>query len=208
MNLPNKLTFFRFILTLITIFILAFSFDSAGIEMPRIFVNELLVINLKYLIAGVLFVIATITDLIDGKVARKLNQVTEFGRVADNTSDKLLANSVLIFLACSGFINAIIPVIVVSSDFIIDAMKKIAASHGKIDSTIKVDKARSHILSIAIALTLFYNMPFELWNLKVSDFLLIVASVLSLLSCIEYFNMYKKIIAKSMKSDFVEKVDL
>jgi CDP-diacylglycerol--glycerol-3-phosphate 3-phosphatidyltransferase len=208
MNLPNKLTMFRIILALIVIFILHFPFDAVGIEMPSIFVNELLVINIKYIIAGVLFIIASITDYFDGKIARKRDEVTEFGRVADDIADKLLSNSVLIILSCTGFINSLIAIVIVSRDFIVEAIKMMAASHGQINSSTKLDKARSYVLTIGLALTLFYNLPFELWNLKVSDFLLVVASVLAIASGVEYFTNYKKIIIKSMKSDIVEKIDI
>ena len=71
MNLPNKLTITRIILSLIIIFILLFPFDAAGITIPKLFINEAIVINIKYIIAGILFCIAALTDFLDGYISSK-----------------------------------------------------------------------------------------------------------------------------------------
>ena len=73
MNLPNKLTKSRIIISIIIIFILLFPFDSMGINIPDFYINEQLVVHLEYLIAGVLFVIGSLTDFLDGYIARKYN---------------------------------------------------------------------------------------------------------------------------------------
>ena len=99
MNLPNKLTMSRIILTILIVILLLLPFDTFGIEFPQLFINELLKVDSKYLIAGVLFVIASLTDLFDGKIARKKNLVTDFGKVMDAIADKVLVNGVLIILA-------------------------------------------------------------------------------------------------------------
>ena len=99
MNLPNKITMSRIFLTIIIIIILLFPFESAGIYLPKLFVNETLVVEIKYIIAGVLFVIASLTDFVDGKIARKYNLITDFGKMIDAIADKVLVNSVLIILA-------------------------------------------------------------------------------------------------------------
>ena len=90
MNLPNKLTIIRIIMTLFIIIILIFPFDAAGIVLPKLFINESIVVDIKYFIAGVLFILASITDFLDGHIARKYNLVTDFGKVMDAIADKVL----------------------------------------------------------------------------------------------------------------------
>ena len=73
MNLANRVTILRMIITLIIIGILLFPFESAGIDYTNLFINESIVINVKYIFVGVLFVFALIMDYLDGYIARKRN---------------------------------------------------------------------------------------------------------------------------------------
>jgi CDP-diacylglycerol--glycerol-3-phosphate 3-phosphatidyltransferase len=194
MNLPNKITISRIIMTLIIITLLLFPFDAAGIEIPKLFVNESIVVDITYIIVAVLFIIASITDFFDGYLARKRNLVTDFGKMIDAIADKILVNPVLIILAAKGFISPIIPVIIVARDSFVNSIKMMAGSKGQVVAAIKLGKLKTACLMFGIVLTLFYNLPFELYNLRVADALLIVACVLSLVSAIEYYNMNKKYI--------------
>ena len=194
MNLPNKLTMLRIFISLLIIVILLFPFDTTGIDIPKLFINETIVVNIKYLIAGVLFIIASLTDFLDGYLARKWNMVTDFGKMIDAIADKILVNSVLIILAASGFIHPIIPVIIILIVTVVNSIKMIAGNKGKVVAAIKSGKIKTACLMVGIVLTLFYNLPFELWNLKVSDFLLIIAAVMSIISGVQYYQMNKKYI--------------
>ena len=194
MNLPNKITMSRIFLSLVLIIILVFPFDSLGISTYKLFIAEKLVVDVKYLIAGVLFIIASLTDFVDGYIARKYNMVTDFGKMVDAIADKMLVNSVLIILAASGFIHAIIPVVIVTRDIVVDTIKMIAGSKGKVVAAIKTGKIKTIFMMIGITLTLFYNLPFELINIRVADILIIIATILSLISGIQYYQMNKKLI--------------
>lgn len=194
MNLPNKLTMLRIFLSIVIIAILVFPFDAMGISLYTFYVNESIVIDIKYIIAGVLFIIASLTDFLDGYIARKYNLVTDFGKMIDSIADKILVNSVLIILSSSGFIHPIIPVIIILRDTVVNSIKMVAGNKGNVVAAIKSGKIKAACLMVGIVLTLFYNLPFELWNLKVSDFLLIIASILSIISAIEYYQMNKKYI--------------
>lgn len=194
MNLPNKITIIRIIMAIFIIVIMVLPFDMIGIRLPQFFVNEKLVVDTKYIISGVLFILASVTDFIDGKIARSHNMVTDFGKLIDAIADKILVNSVLILLAASGDIHPIIPVIVVVRDSVVNSIKMIAASKGKVVAAIKSGKIKTACLMTGIALTLFYNMPFEFINLRVADFLLFVATVLSLYSGIQYYILNKDIL--------------
>ena len=192
MNLPNKLTIGRILMAGLIIAILLFPFEAMGISTMKFFVNESLVIDIKYLIAGVLFVLASFTDFLDGYIARKYNMVTDFGKMTDAIADKMLVNSVLIILASTGFISAIIPVVVVLRDTIVDVIKMIVGNKGKAVAAIKSGKIKTACLMVGITLTLFYNLPFELINIRVSDVLLIIATVMSIISGVQYYTLNKK----------------
>ena len=194
MNLPNKLTISRIIMSVIIIILLLFPFQMAGIEFPQLFIDEKLVVESKYLIAGILFILASLTDFLDGYIARKNNIVTDFGKLLDAIADKVLVNSVLIILASQGFIHPIIPVVIIVRDSIVNSIKMIAASRGKVVAAIKSGKVKTATLMVGIALTLFYNLPFELVNLRVADFLLFVAAILSIISGIQYYLLNKHLL--------------
>jgi CDP-diacylglycerol--glycerol-3-phosphate 3-phosphatidyltransferase len=201
MNLPNKITMSRIFLSIFIIVLLLFPIDAMGIVMPKIFVNETIVVDIKYIIAGVLFIVASLTDFLDGYIARKYNLITDFGKMIDAIADKILVNPILIILAASGFISPIIPVIIIARDSVVNSIKMIAGSKGQVVAAIKMGKLKTASLMVGITLTLFYNLPFELYNLKISDALLIIACVLSIISAAQYYSMNKKIIFEDSKSE-------
>lgn len=197
MNLPNKLTMFRIILTIFIVSILLFPFDSLGIPSTKLFINESIVVDVKYLISGIIFVIAALTDFVDGYVARKYDMVTELGKMLDAIADKFLVNSVLIVLTAQGLIHPIIPVIIVTRDIVVDVIKMIVGNKGKAVAAIKSGKIKTIFLMFGITLTLFNNLPFELINVRVSDILLICATALSIYSGIQYYQKNKKILLET-----------
>ena len=131
MNLANKITISRIVLTVIIVGVLLFPFDSAGLNFPSLFINELIVVNVKYLIVGFLFIVAWFTDFLDGYVAKKNNMITEVGKTLDNIADKMLIDSVLIVLSSQGFLHPIVPVVVISRDCIVNAIRMLALKNGK-----------------------------------------------------------------------------
>ena len=178
----------------VIIAILVFPFDAMGISLYTFYVNESIVIDIKYIISGILFIIASLTDFLDGYIARKYNLITDLGKMLDAIADQVLVNSVLIILSSSGFIHPIIPVVIILRDTIVNSIKMVAGNKGKVVAAIKTGKIKTACLMVGIVLTLFYNLPFELWNLKVSDFLLIIAAVMSIISGVQYYQMNKKYI--------------
>lgn len=193
MNTPTKLTFLRIILTIVMIIILIFPFYLVGFNFPQYEVGGIY-IRLEYIIAGVVFIVASLTDFLDGYLARKNNQVTDLGKMLDAIADKALVNSALIILAYKGFIPVAIPVIIIFRDTIVDAIKMQASSKGKVVAAIKSGKIKTASMMVGLVLTFFYNLPFEFWNIRVSDFLVYFATIMSIISMIEYFNLNKKLI--------------
>ncbi len=193
MNTPTKLTVLRIILTIIMIIILIFPFYLVGFSFPQIEVSGIY-IKTEYIIAGVIFIIASLTDFLDGHLARKNNEVTDLGKMLDAIADKVLVNSALIILSYKGFIPVVIPVIIIFRDTIVDAIKMQASSKGKVVAAIKSGKIKTASMMVGLVLVFFYNLPFELWNIRVADFLVYFATIMSIISMIEYFNLNKKLI--------------
>lgn len=192
MNLANKLTLFRMGLSIVIILLLLLPFSSLGIEIPKIFVAEKIVVDMRYIIAGVIFIIAALTDFVDGYVARKYNLVTDFGKMMDAIADKILVNVVLIILTAAGFINPIIPIVVISRDTIVNALKMAAGNKGEVVGASFLGKLKTVCMMSGVTLMLFYNLPFELYNIRVADFLIIIAVILSVVSGVQYYNATKK----------------
>lgn len=191
MNLPNKLSLSRLVIAFILGILLLFPFYLLNMEFPKLIVNKILVVDLRYIIAGVLFIIGSITDLLDGRIARKNGQVTDFGKFIDAIADKVLVNTSLIILAAQGFISPAIPVIIVARDTIVDSIRMISASKGTVIAAGKTGKIKTIFLMIGISLTFFYNLPFELWNIDISNTILIISVVLSIYSAFEYYFLNK-----------------
>ena len=90
MNKANKITMSRVILSIVIMIVLLFPFDGFGLTTPKYLVGGQVWVELKYIIAGILFIIASLTDFLDGYVARKYKMVTDFGKMIDAISDKML----------------------------------------------------------------------------------------------------------------------
>lgn len=119
MNLANKLTIFRIILVPIMVII-----PFLGIQ------GELCSIPITYLIIDLIFIIASITDKLDGYIARSRNQVTTFGKFLDPLADKILVLTAMIMLVEMGRLPAWIPVVVLSREFIVSGYRLIAVEKG------------------------------------------------------------------------------
>ena len=194
MNLANKITMSRIVLSIVIMFLLLFPFDGLGLDLPSFIVHGNIYVELKYIIAGVLFVIASLTDFLDGRIARKYDMVTDFGKMIDAISDKMLTNSLLVILASSGMISPVIAVIFIVRDIAVDSMKMVVGNKGHAVAAIGIAKLKTATLMIGLTLTLFYNLPFELIGIRVSDCFLIVSAVLSLVSAFQYYTMSKSYI--------------
>ena len=193
MNFPTKLTVLRIILSFIIIFLLLFPFASVGIDFPTIMAGGVSISSL-YLIAGIIFVVASLTDLIDGKYARSHNMVTDLGKMLDAIADKVLVNSVLIILSAQGYIPTVVAVVVIVRDVIVDAIKMEAAHKGKVVAAIKSGKWKTATLMVGLTLAFISNYPFEMWNIRVDEVLLYIATLLSLISGVQYFTLNKDLL--------------
>lgn len=186
LNLPNKITVGRIILAVLILIILVVPWYYLGVEFP-IYVIGNIPINLKYIIVDLFFIVASLTDFLDGYLARKNNMVTDFGKVADAIADKILVNGLLIILAYERMISVIIPVVIITRDIVVDSCKMISGNHGKVVAASILGKIKTICMMVGLVLVLVNNLPFELINLPVADLLLVSATILSVISGCQYY---------------------
>ena len=192
MNLPNKISLARIFMAVLIIFICLFPFYELNITIPQYNVSGI-IIDLRYIISGVIFILASLSDLIDGRIARRNNLVTDTGKILDSIADKVLVNSVLIIFACNGFIHPSIAVIYIFRDEIVNALRIHAAKNGIVVAAGMNGKIKTFAMMIGLSLMFFYNLPFELINIRLDIFLVYFATIMSVVSGIEYyFKIMKK----------------
>lgn len=188
LNLPNKITMARIFLSVVILVILLLPWYSLGFTWPTYLLGNT-TIDLKYIVVGVLFLIASVSDCLDGYIARKYNLVTDFGKVADAIADKVLVNGLLIVLAYERVISIVIPVVIITRDIVVDSCKMISGNKGKVVGASILGKLKTICMLVGLVLVLFYNLPFELINLPIADLFLIAATILSIVSgCQYYYN--------------------
>lgn len=119
MNLPNKLTIFRIFLVPLMVIVPFFNIQGQWLNIP-----------IEYWIINIIFVVASITDKLDGQIARKNNQITAFGKFADPLADKILVIAALVMLVEFTRLPAWIPIIVLAREFIVSGYRLIAVEKG------------------------------------------------------------------------------
>lgn len=192
MNVPNKITICRIALSVLLLIIMIFPIDKVGISFPEFQLAGKLIIDSKYLICGIIFLIASLTDFLDGYLARKYNLVTDIGKVMDAIADKILVNGVLILLATEGYISAIIPVVIVSRDIVVDSIKMVAGQKSGAVGASMAGKIKTACMLVGITLLFFYDLPFSLANIYPAKAIIMIATVLSVISGIQYYVKNKK----------------
>ena len=196
MNLPNKITCVRLVISVIVLVMLVVPWNQMGIHFPVFQVYGVENVDLKYLIAGILFMIGSVTDFLDGYIARKYNMVTDFGKVMDAIADKMLVNGVLIILAYNHFLPVVVPVIIITRDIIVDSIKMASGSKGKVVAASWAGKIKTICMMIGVTLVFFYNMPFAFIasGLRIDYFFVFVAVIMSIISGCQYYIVNKDFI--------------
>ena len=203
MNLPNKLTISRILMTPVflafivplpvklpdaaMLFSLARAFDSY---------NNFVLNGAGRYVAGIVFLIAFLTDAIDGYIARKYDLVTDFGKFLDPIADKLLVAAALIALAERGEVSGWAAVIIISREFIVTGFRLVAASGaGLVIEAGKLGKLKTVTQFIALSLALFDNFPLSLFlGFRFSDAFMFAAVVLTVVSGAQYIIANKHIL--------------
>ena len=178
MNLPNKLTIVRMIMIIPFVVFMLVPIGGAGVA--------------KW-IALALFVIASLTDLLDGKIARKYNLVTTFGKFMDPLADKLLVCAALICLVEMGKIPAWIVIIIVSREFIISGFRLVASDKGVVIAAGYWGKFKT-VSQMALIIVLIMDLG-GVWNV-VGTVLTWVALLLTVVSLIDYIAKNKQVLTQ------------
>lgn len=199
MNLPNKITIARILLIPVMI-IIPFLKIQGALPIGGITYSNLIILTI--------FLIASLTDFLDGYLARKNNQVTTFGKFLDPIADKLLVLSALIMLVEMGKIPGWIPIIIAAREFIVSGIRMLAAGDGKVIAASWYGKVKTVSQMIAISLAFIdtsafmeflkgglYNFALPL-NILMSVAML-VSVVMTIFSGVDYFIKSKDIVLKS-----------
>ena len=197
MNLPNKLTVFR--ISLVPIMVLIPYLPLEG---------ELFSIPITWVLVIVLFIMASITDKLDGYLARSRNQVTTFGKFLDPIADKLLVLSAMLMLVESGIIPAWIPIIIAAREFIVSGIRMLAAGEGNVIAASWLGKIKTVSQMIAITFAFLGNnsfLGFITGNLNGAELVInilmtvgmAVAVIATIWSGLDYFMKSKDIVLKS-----------
>ena len=170
MNLPNRLTIFRMLL--VPLMVVVFSFDA---WLP----------GWNYWAAGIFFV-ADMTDIVDGYIARKRNQITNFGKLMDPIADKLLFCSAFISMTYNGMLNPLLCIIFVGREIIVSGFRLVTAGSGKVIAANWLGKLKSTLQVIAILATLLGNPIFSRWNFPFDFGVMCTAAVFTIWSAVDY----------------------
>lgn len=183
MNLPNKLTIFRVIL--VVPFVIALLGGNAGW-----FGNNLLI---SEIVALAIFIIASLTDLIDGKIARKYNMVTNFGKFMDPLADKLLVSAALIVLVAMERIPAWVVIIIISREFIISGFRLVAADNRVVIAASYWGKFKTAFQMVMVCLMIVDLSWIWPWMGIVTDVVMWIALVLTVVSLVDYLIKNKAV---------------
>ena len=178
MNTPNKLTLIR--IALIPIFVALYYINFEG----------------WYYWAAAIFIIASITDMIDGKLARKTGQVTDFGKFADPIADKMLVMSALLVLMEWGKVPAWITIILLGREFIISGFRLVAAGKGTVIAAGISGKIKTVVQMVALSVLLFDDPILKWAGIPLGMILLYISAALSIWSCAEYIIKNKQTLSQ------------
>lgn len=190
MSLPNKLTMFRIFL-IPALLLTYFLRNTLGMDM--------------FWIMGIIFVVASITDYFDGKIARSRGIVTTFGKFMDPLADKLLVISALLVLTDayqSGFpqlwMPFWIPLLVIARELIVTSIRLVAVGHGNIIAASKLGKYKTAVTMLMISYY-YFLMPLQIQVISIIGYVLVsLAVLLTVVSGYDYFMKNKKIIFESI----------
>lgn len=178
-NLPNRLTLLRIILVPVYLCLLWFSGDRL----------------LSRIIAFFVFSVASLTDMLDGRIARKYNLVTNFGKFMDPIADKLLTHTAFIMFVAMGQLNVLYGIIFIAREFIVSGLRLVAVEQGKVIAAGMSGKVKT-VFQMILVLLMTLNIPSRLFEVLTSVIGLI-AAVMTLYSMAEYVMKNRSVLTES-----------
>jgi len=179
MNLANKLTLLRVIMIPFFVFFLLKGDPS------------------NMAIAGGIFIVASLTDFLDGYIARSRNLVTKFGKFMDPLADKLLVMSAFVCMVELQLVPSWIVIVILAREFIVSIFRAIAASDGIVIAAGKLGKYKTTTQMIAIILLCFGNFPFNSLNIPMDQIFLYLCTFLTILSGLDYILKNKVVLKEN-----------
>ncbi len=176
MNLANKITILRILLVPVFLFVLFFEFKY------------------NVFIAAFIFILAASTDSLDGYIARKRNEITNFGKFMDPLADKLLTTAALIGLVEMGKISSIVAIIIISREIIITGFRTLAVSDGIVIAASWWGKIKTICQIVAIVAILINNIPFRWIGVPFDKIALYIAVVITIISGFDYIYKNRQVL--------------
>ena len=179
MNVPNWITILRILL--IPVVLVLFYLQVPG---------------WNYWVAGIIF-IASVTDWLDGFLARKYHLITNFGKLIDPIADKLLIASALIVLVEWGKVGSAICIILIGREFIISGFRLLATTEGVVIAAGWVGKFKTAFQMVGVIAVFLGNPFFAQIGIPFGEIMIYISAALSIWSCVEYFIKYKSLLFKN-----------
>ncbi|MHA3065561.1 CDP-diacylglycerol--glycerol-3-phosphate 3-phosphatidyltransferase [Lacticaseibacillus saniviri] len=191
MNLPNKLTMGRIILIPIFTLMLALNWPAGSITIlgTRI--------ALSWFIAMLIFVVASLTDLADGKIARANHLVTNFGKFADPLADKLLVMTAFIYLTAAGQVPAWATAVILWRELAVTGLRLLLSNEGEVLAAAWPGKIKTTTQMLAIILLMINNAGFAALHIPMALILFYIAVFFTIYSGVEYFYKNRSVFSDS-----------
>jgi CDP-diacylglycerol---glycerol-3-phosphate 3-phosphatidyltransferase len=187
-NLANKITLIRIFLVPVVMIFLLVRFDIGHIQIGTVS------LTVSELIATWIFILAAITDGLDGYIARKNRLITNLGKFLDPLADKLLITAALVSLVEMQRLEAWIAIVIISREFAVTGLRLIAAAEGYVIAASALGKLKTIIQIVCIVSLMLKNVPFSTIPFPFSEIATWLAVLVTLLSGLDYFYKNRKIV--------------
>lgn len=193
MNLPNKLTVLRVLMVPFFIFLFMLSSNKIyPMTMATLSYEFGYTIDLCRFLSGVVFLVASITDFLDGYIARKYNLITNFGKLLDPLADKILVLSCLMLFSYDGEINVVWVIIVAVREISISAIRLVCLEQGNVVAASIYGKYKTAIQMIFLVLMLFDIHTINSKAFIVTYILFVISELLVVVSFVDYIYKNRK----------------